>query len=169
MKLETLISEEQLQTRIKALGEEIKNDYAGRDVVIICVLTGSVFFMADLAKHLDPAHTLFDFMQVSSYHGGTESKGSITLTKDLTSDITGKDVIVVEDIIDTGLTIEYTISYLKDRGANSVKLCTLLHKNKVEMNVDYVGFNIPNKFVVGYGLDYEEKYRNLTYVGIKTE
>lgn len=166
MKLETLISKEQLGERIAQLGAEIKKDYEGKDLTLVCVLTGSVFFMTELAKHLDPAHTLFDFMQLSSYEGGTKSKGSVTLVKDLAQDLSGREVLVVEDIIDTGLSLEFTLDYIRNRGAKCVKLCTLLHKNKVEIIADYVGFNIPNKFVVGFGLDYEERYRNLDYIGV---
>ena len=165
MKLETLISSEELQARIAELGAEIKKDYEGKELIVVCVLTGSVFFTVDLSKHLDQQNTIFDFMQVKSYKG-TESTGIITLTKELTYDIKDKHVMVIEDIVDTGLTLEYIINYLKAKEPKSLKLCALLHKNKVDIKADYTGFNIENKFVIGYGLDYDEKYRNLDYIGV---
>lgn len=166
--IETLISAQDLQNKIAELGAQIKQDYEGKDLTLICVLTGSVFFTIDLAKHLDPYNTYFDFMQVSSYKGDT-STGQIKLVKDLSHDIKGKHVLLVEDIIDTGLTLDYTLDLLQSKGPASLKLCTLLHKDKVDTQADYTGFHIPNRFVIGYGLDYDERYRNLNFIGVKVD
>lgn len=163
-----LLSTEQLQARIKEMGQQISQDYAGKEILMIGVLRGAVIFMADLARAIEiPA--AIDFMAVSSYGLGTSSSGTVRILKDLDEDIEGKHLLVVEDIIDSGLTLKYLLENLNSRKPASIKLCTLLNKpdrRKVEVNIDYNGFTIPDYFVVGYGLDYAEKYRNLPFVGI---
>ncbi|KPU26603.1 hypoxanthine phosphoribosyltransferase [Caloranaerobacter sp. TR13] len=166
-----LIESDELQKRIKELGEEITKDYKDKDLVVICVLKGAVLFMSDLCKNIDIPLSM-DFMAVSSYGSSTQSSGVVRILKDLDSSIEGKDVLIVEDIIDTGLTLSYLVENLKSRGPRSVKICTLLDKperRKVEVKVDYIGFTIPDEFVVGYGLDFNEKYRNLPYVCVLKE
>lgn len=163
-----LLSEEQIQEKVKYLANQIKGAYEGKNPLILCILKGSIIFTSDLVRALD-MHCDIDFMQVSSYGHGTETSGKLVVKKDISTDITGRDVIVVEDILDTGVTLSYLLSELEKRGANSVALCVLLNKperRKAEVKADYVGFEIENEFVVGYGLDYAEKYRNLPYVGI---
>lgn len=169
---EILITTESLQTRIKELGQEITEDYKGQDLMIVCVLKGAVMFMSDLAQNIDLPATM-DFMAVSSYGSSTVSSGVVKILKDLDSSIEGKNILIVEDIIDTGLTLSYIIDNLKSRGPKSVKICTLLDKperRKADIEVDYTGFTVPDEFIVGYGIDYAEKYRNLPYIGcIKEE
>lgn len=172
MKLEhdisVLISEEELDQKILELGEKISRDYEGKCVHLICILKGSIFFTCELAKRITVPVTI-DFMTVSSYGSGTVSSGSINIKKELDESIEGKDVIVVEDIIDSGRTLSHLIPILKQRHPNSLKLCTMLDKperREFEIQVDYNGFQIPDKFVVGYGLDYDQKYRNLPYIGV---
>ena len=163
-----LFQEEELKQRVRELGAQITADYQGKDVVLITVLRGSYIFMADLSRAIDLPCTI-DFMSVSSYGKGTSSSGQVQITKDLSDDITGKDVIVVEDILDSGNTLSYLLEILKARQPASVRLCTLLDKPErrvKDIQADYCGFTIPDAFVVGYGLDYAEKYRNLPYVGI---
>lgn len=163
-----LLSEEQIQEKVKYLANQIKSAYEGKNPLILCILKGSLIFTSDLVRALD-MHCEIDFMQVSSYGHGTETSGKLIVKKDLSADITGRDVIVVEDILDTGVTLSHLIPELEKRGANSVALCVLLNKperRKAEVKADYVGFEIENEFVVGYGLDFAEKYRNLPYVGI---
>ena len=163
-----LISEEQIRTRLAEMAAEIAVDYEGRDVLLVGVLKGAVMVMADLARAI-PAHVEMDWMAVSSYGSGTKSSGVVRILKDLDRDITGRHVLIVEDIIDSGLTLSWLLSNLNSRGPASVEICALLRKPeaaRVEIDVKYVGFDIPNKFVVGYGLDYDEKYRNLRSVGI---
>ena len=163
-----LIPEKDVEERITEMGRQISEEYKGRQVHLICVLKGGSFFMCELAKRITVPVSM-DFMAVSSYGGGTESKGVVKIVKDLDESLEGKDVIVVEDIIDSGRTLSYLLELLKKRHPNSMRLCTLLDKpdRRVrEVHVDYVGFEIPDEFVVGYGLDYAQKYRNLPYIGI---
>lgn len=167
--ISVLLSEEVIDQKICEIGEQISRDYAGKSVHLICVLKGSIFFTCELAKRITVPVTL-DFMSVSSYGAGTVSSGNVTIKKDLDESIRGKDVIVIEDIIDSGKTLSYLLEVLKLREPASLKLCTLLDKpdRRVVENVqvDYTGFVIPDKFVVGYGLDYDQKYRNLPYIGV---
>ncbi len=168
---EVLVSEEAIAGRVKELGEAITKDYENKDLVVIGILKGAVLFMADLVKNIKLPITI-DFMAVSSYGKSTISTGEVRIVKDLDFSVEGKDVLIVEDIIDTGLTLNYLTEILKKRGASSVKICTLLDKperRSVEVDVDYKGFEIPDEFVVGYGLDYAEHYRNLPYVGALKE
>lgn len=163
-----MISEEKVARRIEELGRKISEDYAGSKVHLICVLKGGVFFMCELAKRISVPVSM-DFMSVSSYGDGTASSGVVRIAKDLDEPLEGKEVLVVEDIIDSGRTLHYLLEILAKRHPNSMKLCTLLDKpdRRVrDVKVDYVGFEIPDKFVVGYGLDYAQKYRNLPYIGI---
>lgn len=163
-----LISEAEVDKRISALGAQISQDYAGKTVHLICVLKGGSFFMCELAKRITVDVTL-DFMSVSSYGSDTKSSGVVKIVKDLDESIKGKDVLVVEDIVDSGRTLSYLLEMLKDRGPASVKLCTLLDKpdrRVVDVKVDYTGFQIPDEFVVGYGLDYDQRYRNLPFIGV---
>ncbi len=167
-KIEVLISEEDLIKRIKELGVEISEDYKDKEISMICVLKGGVMFMTDLAKEIKPLMSM-GFMAISSYGNQTSSSGIVKIEKDLDEPIEGKDVLIVEDIIDSGRTLNYLIKVLKDRNPNSVKIVTLLDKpDRRIMNVDveYVGFTIPDEFVLGYGLDYLQNYRNLPYIGI---
>ena len=163
-----LLSEEQLSQKIAELGEEISKDYQGKEIVAICVLKGAILFMADLARAVKVPMAL-DFMAVSSYGNGTSTSGTVRILKDLDSSIEGKHVLVVEDIIDSGVTLKYLLKNLKSRKPASIKLCTLLNKperRRVEVDIDYCGFTVPDYFLVGYGLDYAEKYRNLPFIGI---
>ena len=167
-KISVLLSEEEVDKRIKEIGEQISREYAGKNIHLICVLKGGVFFMCELAKRIEVTVSM-DFMAISSYGADTKSSGVIKIVKDLDESITGKDVLVVEDIVDSGRTLSYLLEMLKDRKPNSLKLCTLLDKpdrRVIDVNVDYTGFQIPDEFVVGYGLDYAQKYRNLPYIGI---
>jgi hypoxanthine phosphoribosyltransferase len=165
--LEVLYTEEQIHRRIKELGDEITADYAGKELVLVSVLKGSCIFLADLMRAIDLQLTI-DFMAVSSYKDGTRSTGDVEILKDLSNPIRGKDVIVVEDIIDTGLTLSRLLEILSSRGANSIKLASFLDKPepriKKELSVDYTGFVVPNYFVVGYGLDAAGRYRNLPFI-----
>lgn len=163
-----LLSEEQLSQKIAELGEEISKDYQGEEIVAICVLKGAILFMADLARAVKVPMAL-DFMAVSSYGNGTSTSGTVRILKDLDNSIEGKHVLVVEDIIDSGVTLKYLLKNLKSRKPASIKLCTLLNKperRRVEVDIDYCGFTVPDYFLVGYGLDYAEKYRNLPFIGI---
>ena len=165
--VKVLIDEETVEKRIKELGEKISEDYAGRQVHLICVLKGGVFFMCELAKRISVPVSM-DFMSVGSYGDGTSSSGVVKIAKDLDETLEGKDVLVVEDIIDSGRTLYYLLDVLQKRRPKSMRLCTLLDKpdrRVTDVKVDYVGFEIPDKFVVGYGLDYAQKYRNLPYIG----
>jgi hypoxanthine phosphoribosyltransferase len=167
--LEVLFSEKQIQDRIKELGSQITADYAGRELVLVSVLKGSCVFLADLMRSIDLRLTI-DFMSVSSYKDGTKSTGDVEILKDLSNSIRGKDVLVVEDIIDTGLTLSRLLDILGSRGANSIKLASFLDKPepriKKELSIDYTGFEVPNKFVVGYGLDAAGRYRNLPFIAV---
>jgi hypoxanthine phosphoribosyltransferase len=161
-----LIDEQTLMERISEMGEEISKDYQDKDLVVIGILKGAVMFLADLVKHIKLPLTM-DFMAVSSYGRSTHSSGVVRILKDLDEDIEGKDVLIVEDIVDTGLTLNYLADNLLSRNPKSLKICCCLDKpskRRVPVKVDYVGFTIPDKFVVGYGLDYAEKYRNLSYI-----
>src|SRR6187399_3398855 len=166
---EILLTEEQISTRVAELGSRISADYQGRTLTLVSVLKGSLPFMADLMRAIDLPLRI-DLMEVSSYGGATtESSGLVRILKDLSASIAGEDVLIVEDIIDTGLTLNYLIRYLRGKNPASLRICTLLDKparRLVEIPVDYTGFTIPDQFVVGYGLDYGELYRNLRYVGV---
>lgn len=165
-KLNVLIEEGKLQNRVKEIAKQITKDYKDKEITLICILKGSTFFTVDLSKSIDNPLKI-EFIQVSSYNDGTESSGNVIMKLDLKESIEGKDVIVVEDIIDTGRTLSYLMEYLKGKNPASIKLCTLLDKPErrvFDVKVDYVGFEIPDKFVVGYGLDFNELYRNLPYV-----
>jgi hypoxanthine phosphoribosyltransferase len=166
---EVLLTEAQIEARVAELGRQISADYAGRELTLVSVLKGSLPFMADLMRRIDLPLRI-DLMEVSSYGGtSTESSGLVRILKDLSAPIDGRDVLIVEDIIDTGLTLNYLIRYLKGKNPNSIKVCSLLDKparRLVEIPIDYVGFEIPDAFVVGYGLDFGEVYRNLRFVGV---
>ena len=165
---EVLFSEEQLKNRVQEIARQITADYQGKEIMLISVLRGSFVFMADLCRAIDLPCTL-DFMAVSSYGKGTKSSGQVQITKDLSEDITDRHIIVVEDILDSGNTLSYLLKILENRHPASIRLCTLLGKpdRRVKpVQVHYSGFTIPDAFVVGYGLDYAEKYRNLPYIGI---
>jgi hypoxanthine phosphoribosyltransferase len=165
---EILIDEDALQRRIAELGEEVSADYTGRDLLLIGVLKGAVFFMADLMRRLTVPCEI-DFMAISSYGGQTDSSGVVRILKDLDINIKGRDVLVVEDIIDSGLTLSYLMRNLRSREPASLEVCALMTKparREIDVPVRYVGFEIPNRFVIGYGLDFAERYRNLPYVGV---
>ena len=165
---EILIDEETLQARIRELGVQISADYDGRDLLLVGVLKGAVFFMADLMRELTVPCEI-DFMAISSYGAATDSSGVVRILKDLDINIAGRNVIVVEDIIDSGLTLSYLMRNLQARKPASLEVCTLLTKperREIEVPVRYVGFEIPNRFVIGYGLDFAERYRNLPYIGV---
>ena len=166
--IEVLVTKEDVEKRISEMADEINCAYAGKSLHLVCVLKGGAFFMCELAKHLNMPVSL-DFMSVSSYGSATKSSGVVKIVKDLDEPIKDKDVLVVEDIVDSGRTLSYLMEMLRDRGPKSLHLCTLLDKPErrvVEVNVDYTGFQIPDKFVVGYGLDYDQHYRNLPYIGV---
>lgn len=165
---EVLITAADIQRRVGELGEEISRDYEGKTPVLVSVLKGGIIFLADLVRELKMLHEI-DFMSVSSYNGGTDSSGVVRILQDLSINIEGEDVIIVEDIVDSGLTLDYIRSILLARHPKSLKICTLLDKKpkrKIKVPIDYVGFEIPDAFVIGYGLDYEQKYRNLPYIAI---
>ena len=165
---EILISEDSIKEKVKELGQRISKDYEGESVFLIGILKGSVPFMADLMREITIPVTM-DFMAVSSYGNGTSSTGVVRILKDLDFEIKDKNIIIVEDIIDSGITLSYLVDYLKNRGPKNIEIAALLTKperNKVKVDAKYIGYEVPDKFVVGYGLDYAEKYRNLPYVGI---
>jgi hypoxanthine phosphoribosyltransferase len=166
---EVLLTEDQIESKVTELGQRISADYAGRELTLVSVLKGSLPFMADLMRRISLPLRI-DLMEVSSYGGtATESSGLVRILKDLSAPIEGRDVLLVEDIIDTGLTLNYLIRYLKGKNPRSIKVCSLLDKparRLVEIPIDYVGFEIPDAFVVGYGLDFSEVYRNLRFVGV---
>ena len=168
-RIRVLLTEEEVDRRINEMAAEISEEYEGRQIHLICILKGGVFFTCELAKRLTVPVSL-DFMSVSSYGAGTESSGVVRILKDLDEPLAGKDVLIVEDIIDSGRTLAYLIEVLKQRGPKSIRLCTLLDKPerrvKKQVKVDYICFPIPDEFVVGYGLDYDQKYRNLPYIGV---
>ena len=167
--VKVLLSEKEVDDRIQAIGEQISRDYAGKQVHLICVLKGGSFFLCELAKRITVPVSL-DFMSVSSYGSGTKSSGVVKIIKDLDEPLEGKNVIIVEDIIDSGRTLAYLIEVLKQRNPKNIELCTLLDKPerrvKKQVQVKYTCFTIPDEFVVGYGLDYDQKYRNLPYIGV---
>ncbi len=167
-KLSILISADKIAARVKELGAEITREYRGKEVVVVGVLKGSFIFMADLVRHIELPITL-EFMGIASYGDETKSSGVVRITSDLTKPIDGKHLIIVEDIIDTGLTIDYLLDNLTTRHPASVKICALLHKPEravKQVPIDYLGFTIANQFVVGYGLDFAQKYRNLPFIGL---
>ena len=166
--IRVLLPEEELAARISELGAQISKDYEGESVFLVCILKGAAFFACELAKRIT-VPVIIDFMATSSYGSGTVSSGVVKIKKDLDLDPTGQNVIIVEDIIDSGNTLNYLGQLFKDRGAKSVRMVTMLDKpdrREVDVHVDYTGFTIPDQFVVGYGLDYDQKYRNLPYIGI---
>ena len=163
-----LVSEQQLKDKVAQLGAQISQDYAGKDLVLVSILKGAVVFMADLMRAVTIPCSI-DFMVVSSYGAGTTTTGLVKIIKDLDSDLSGKDVLIVEDILDTGVTLSNLVPMLKMRNPNSVRICAILDKpsrRRADIQADYTGFQVPDEFVVGYGLDYDEKYRNLPYVGV---
>ncbi len=167
-KISVLISEEEVDKKIRELGARISRDYEGRSIHMICVLKGGAFFMCDLAKRITVPVTM-DFMSVSSYGNGTTSSGIVKIVKDLDEAIEGRDVMIVEDIIDSGNTLHYLMEILYKRNPKSIRICALLDKPErrvADVKVDYVGFTIPDRFIVGYGLDFAQKYRNLPYIGV---
>lgn len=165
-KIKVLISEKEIENKVTEIANQIMKEYKGKEITFICILKGSAFFTVDLARKIK-GDVKIEFIRVSSYEGENTS-GQVELKLDLKDSIENKDVIIIEDIIDTGRTLSYLINYLKGRNPSSLKLCTLLDKKErrtVDVLVDYIGFDIPNKFIVGYGLDCDEKYRNLPYIG----
>jgi hypoxanthine phosphoribosyltransferase len=165
---EILLTHEQIQSRVAELGAELAADYADREPVLVSVLKGSIIFLADLVRAM-PVPLSIDLMELSSYGASTQSSGQVRILKDLSGPIRGRDVVVVEDIIDTGLTLNYLLKYLHDRGPSSVRICCLLDKparRLAEIDIGYRGFTIPDRFVIGYGLDYDERYRNLPDIGV---
>jgi hypoxanthine phosphoribosyltransferase len=165
---EVLLSGEQIQARVAELGAQLAADYEGREPVLVSVLKGSIVFLADLVR-ATPIPLSIDLMEVSSYGTSTESSGQVRILKDLSTSIEGREVLVVEDIIDTGLTLNYLLRYLHDKGPASIRICCLLDKparRLAPIEIDYRGFTIPDRFVIGYGLDYGERYRNLPYIGV---
>ena len=168
MQIKELISKQELEGKVRELGKQITNDYQGEEVTLVGLLRGSVVFLADLCREID-LEVKIDFMNVSSYGNSMESSRDVKILKDLDDSIKGKNVIIVEDIIDTGYTLDLVISMLKERQPKSLKIATLLDKparREINMDIDYVGFVIPDAFIVGYGIDYSQKYRNLNYIGI---
>ncbi|WP_027632574.1 hypoxanthine phosphoribosyltransferase [Clostridium hydrogeniformans] len=168
---EILLTEEQIKAKVKELGEKISKDYEGKDLVLIGVLKGSVMFMSDLMKEIKVPVSI-DFMAVSSYGYSSETSGVVRILKDLDYDIEDKHVLIVEDIIDSGVTLKYLVEYLKGRKPKSVEIAALLHKperTKVEVNAKYLGFTVPDHFLVGYGLDFAERYRNFPFVAVLKE
>lgn len=163
-----LITREEIAERVKVMAEEISKDFGGEDIIMICILRGSCYFFADLTREL-PNFVNLEFMSVSSYGAGATSSGEVRIIKDISCPIEGKNVVVVEDIIDTGYTLAYLKRILSERRPKALKICSLLDKpsrREAEIEGDYIGFTVPNEFVVGYGLDYDQKYRNLPYIGI---
>ena len=167
-RIRELISEEDVAKKIAEMGAQISKDYEGEEIFLVGILKGAAFFATELAKRIT-VPVIIDFMSTSSYGSGTASSGEVRITKELDLDMTGKNVLIAEDIIDSGNTLSYLLQYFKDKGAKSVRLATMLDKpdrREVDVKVDYNGFTIPDEFVVGYGLDYDQRYRNLPYIGI---
>jgi hypoxanthine phosphoribosyltransferase len=165
---EVLFSSDTLSEKVRELAGKISEDYKGKDLVVVGILKGSVIFAAELIKNIS-IQCEIDFMAVSSYGNSTETSGVVRILKDLDSNIEGKDILIVEDIVDTGTTLKYLLKYLKARKANSIEIVALLNKparRKVDLDVKYIGFEVPDAFIVGYGIDYAERYRNLPYIGI---
>lgn len=168
---EILFTKDQIEAMTKSLGERITNDFKGKNILMLGLLKGSFIFMADLVREVKLPCEI-DFMAVSSYGSGTESLGRVQIVKDISEPVLGKDVIIIEDIIDSGITLSFIVDYLKSKGASSVTLCTLINKperRKKDVYVKYIGADIPNEFIAGYGMDYAEKYRNLPFIGILKE
>jgi hypoxanthine phosphoribosyltransferase len=168
---EILFTKDQIEAMTKSLGERITNDFKGKNILMLGLLKGSFIFMADLVREVKLPCEI-DFMSVSSYGNGTESLGRVQILKDISEPVLGKDVIIVEDIIDSGVTLSFIVNHLKNKGANSVTLCTLINKperRKKDVKVEYIGADIPNEFIAGYGLDYAERYRNLPFIGVLKE
>ncbi len=168
---EILISEEALKAKIAELGTKITEDYKGKELLLVCVLKGAVIFVSDLMRKIDLPLDI-DFMAISSYGSETKSSGVVRILKDLNTGIEGKHVLIVEDIIDSGLTLSYLVDNLRSRGPESVEICTILDKperRSIDLDIKYTGFQVPDEFVVGYGLDYAEKYRNLPYIAVLKE
>lgn len=168
LKLETLISEEELQKRVKELGEQITKDYENEEIIVLCILKGGVMFMTDLVKHIQIPMKM-EFMVVSSYGDEYKSSGVVKILKDLDEPIEGKHILIVEDIIDSGRTLKYIKNILKERAPESIKICTLLDKaeqREATVDVEYAGFTIGDEFVIGYGLDYRQYYRNIPYIAV---
>ena len=166
--LKVLLTQEQIKQRVSEIGAEISRDYKDKNLTLVSVLKGSVVFMADLMRAINISCTI-DFMAVSSYGSGIKTSGNVKIIKDLDQDLAGRDLLLVEDILDSGMTLEYIMRILEQRGTNSIKICTLLDKparRAAAVKADYSGFQVPDEFVVGYGLDYAEKYRNLPYIGV---
>ncbi|SDN48147.1 hypoxanthine phosphoribosyltransferase [Acetanaerobacterium elongatum] len=166
--LKVLISEQELKAKVEELGKRISEDYRDKNLLMISILKGSVVFMADLMRAIN-IHARIDFMSVSSYGAGTKTSGIVKIIKDLDLPLAGYDLLIVEDILDSGLTLSYISELLQSRNPKSIRICTLLDKperRKAQVHADYFGFRVPDEFVVGYGLDYDEKYRNLPYVGV---
>ena len=167
-KIKVLIDEEKLNNRIKEMAEQISNEYKNEEIVLVCILKGAVYFAIDLSKNIKNTPVILDFMRVSSYGNNKETTGNVVVKVDLSTNIENKNVIIVEDILDSGYTLNYLYDYLKSKNPKTLKICVLLDKKegrKKSIDVDYTGFEIENKFVLGYGLDYEDKLRNLPYVG----
>lgn len=167
--IKVLVTEEELKATVQRLGQELTAVYQDKNVLVIGILRGASLFMADIIRAMD-CYLEIDFMDISSYGSGTESSGEVKIIKDLSESVEGKDILIVEDIIDTGRTLKYIIELLKFRKANSIRICSLLDKaarrTEADVKVDYVGVEVPNEFVVGYGLDYNQRYRNLPYIGV---
>ena len=167
-RIEKIISEAEIKTRVKELGEEITKAYEGKEVTVVGILRGASLFMADLVREIKLPSVKIDFLSCSSYGNSTTSSGEVKIEKDLSETVGGKNILIVEDIVDSGRTISYIMNYLKDRKAASVRLCALFDKDErreFDVKSDWIGFDIPDKFIVGYGLDYAQKYRNLPYIG----
>ncbi len=163
-----LFSTEEIEAKVKELGEKISKDYEGKEVLFLGILKGAFLFMSDLCRHVE-GQIMFDFMEVSSYGGGLSSSGQVRILKDLDVNIEGKHVLIVEDIVDNGITLDYLINYIKVRKPASLKICALLDKKahrKISLTIDYAGFDCPDEFVLGYGLDYREFYRNIPFIGV---
>ncbi len=164
---EVMITEEQIRTRAAEIGKEISEEFKNENILVVGILKGAVLWMADVVKNIDNENLGIDFMVVSSYGSSTKSSGVVKIVKDLDSDIAGKVVIIVEDIVDSGITLSYLKRYLSGRNAKAVRICTLLDKpegRRVELEADYIGFTVPDRFIVGYGLDFDQKYRQLPYI-----
>ncbi|MBE5821778.1 MAG: hypoxanthine phosphoribosyltransferase [Clostridiales bacterium] len=167
MEIKELVSRETIENRLDELAKKLDEDYIDKDLVIVSVLRGAVFFTVELTLRMK-SKMQFEFVQVSSYGENTESSGSVQVKKDVSSDISGKDILIVEDIIDSGITMDFLIKHLKAKNPRSIKICSLASKperRKVDVNIDYLGFEVPNKFLIGYGFDTKEYYRNLPYIG----
>lgn len=166
--IKVLINEKRLNERIKQVAEKISKDYKGEEIVLVCILKGATYFAIDLSKRITDSVVILDFMKASSYGNSKETTGNVELTIDLSTNIENKNVIIVEDIIDSGYTLNYLYNYLKNKNPKTLKVCVLLDKKerrKKDIKVDYTAIEVENKFIVGYGLDYEDKYRNLPYIG----